>query len=155
MAPAKKKNDTPTEKKPFVIPGFKQSLWLLVAIAFITLVANIYASQFMPDFYYQMVAGNRKGAVEFYRQARSLQSFQFIQPETTQTIAGYTDEIEVENRRRDELIVELEELLSVNPKSRDVLQSLVILYEQRGDEVKAQEYKQKLFEVDPTSLQGL
>jgi Tfp pilus assembly protein PilF len=70
-------------------------------------------------------------------------------PENKLLFSQYEGEIYADERTNRELITTLEEVLVVNPKSRDVLYSLALLYDKNGDELQSAEYLRQARAVDP------
>ena len=54
------------------------------------------------------------------------------------------------DKKRKETMAEFESLLQKNPKSRDLLYNLYLLYNEDGNKIKAEEYLKKAKEIDPT-----
>jgi hypothetical protein len=132
--------------------GYSQSIILLiVTIVFALLVVkNISASQDVPPLYSRVFDDNPKVMVEFLRQIRGTAEYERF---AAMAINTYGDTIEAEvNRERLQRkydISQLEEVLAKNPKARDVLVALAILYRRDDNMEKYEEYKARALVVDP------
>ena len=123
---------------------------LLAFILIIFLLFNILASQAISSLYVGVVNDNRNSIVEFLKRIKPLPIFQ-SQLDHYKNIYGKTIEQEVyaQDIRVNNKIIQLEKLLALNPESRDVLYNLYILYSEKGNRQKAQEYLRKAQEIDP------
>ncbi len=122
---------------------------------FIFLVVNIYFSQAIHPLYPQVVAGNRPAVVEFLRRMRGASEFTTLLL-INKSVYGADIEAQVFSDERHEhaLILEYQKILSRNPKSRDALYNLSVLYNRQKSLQKAQSdtlyYLEKAKEIDPT-----
>ncbi len=118
-------------------------------LLFVFLIGNILFSQRIPELYFQIVNGDSTAYVEFLKQGREANFFQLLSPEIRNIFASHEKEIYADERQRRALIQKLKILQKQNPKSRDILYSLYLLYDKSGDENLAQQYLQQAKEIDP------
>ena len=132
---------------PVLVNFFK---FLCVIFIFSFLVFNLVSSQLISPLYYQIVKEDRGAVVSFLSKTKSLPAFSLFL-EMSKNIYGNSLEQEVfaEDNKRKEMITKFESFLERNPKSRDLLYNLYLLYKEGGDGVKAEEYLKKAKEVDP------
>jgi len=124
---------------------------LLLFAIFIYLLANVLSSQLISPLYFQLVKEDKKAVARFLNKIKDLAMFpSFL--EMNKIIYGNSLEQEVfsEDNKRKEAIAEHESLLQKNPKSRDALCNLYLLYYEDGNETKAEEYLNRAKEVDPS-----
>lgn len=128
----------------------KYLLIVFFFFGFLFLFLNIVYSQLVSPIYSSLVAGEKQAAIQYLRRIKTLPQFQ-------QELAVYKNiyngEIEkdvfLDEQERKKSITRLELLLKQNPKARDVLYSLYLLYKDGGNEKMAVAYLQKAREVDP------
>ncbi len=125
--------------------------FFLIFFSLIYLVLNIFASESISSLYPKLVNEEKVSAIEYLRKISPLPIYK---NELTRykSVFGTSLENEVlqEKRSKDQLIQKLEQLLTLSPKSRDVLYSLFLIYNERGDKTKAQNYFNQAKEIDPT-----
>lgn len=121
---------------------------ILFGVLFLFLATNILFAVSLPDID-SMISDSNKELVDFMKRARKISSFQRVLYEMKTVFAAHEQEVYKDDRERQQKISRLEEILIINPKSRDVLYSLYLLYDKAGDEQKADEYLQRAKEVDP------
>ncbi len=123
---------------------------LLVLFLLIFLSTNIYFSQTLSPIYFGLVNNNRKDVVEFLQKIRALPQFakQINYFENSIGPSLKNDVFSVE-RAREVKIKELEQILTKNPQSRDVLYSLYLLYKEKNDNLTAAKYLRLAKAVDP------
>jgi len=132
----------------------KNNKYLLLIIVSIFLlfflVLNIIFSQTISPLFSQVVNGDKKAVIEYLKKIKS--QFEF-KNELEYYKKTYGVEIEQqvfeEDRKREEKIKEYKLVLQKNSKSRDVLYSLYLLYQSKGDNRQAQGYLKMAKEVDP------
>jgi len=112
---------------------------------------NIFSSQTVNGLFFNLVNQQKKpDAILFLKKIKETkefpQQFQYFK-----NIYGQDIEKEVfaDETKRKEEIKKFEALLQKNPKARDVLVRLAILYFEDGNFKKAKEYYQRAKEVDP------
>jgi tetratricopeptide (TPR) repeat protein len=128
----------------------KQQENIKVILILTFLFLNLISSQFISPLYSQVVNGNKKATISFLEKIKTFSEFQKIL-EMNKNIYGNGIETEV-FRQEDEkklLINNLEQKLLINPKARDVLYSLYLLYQDQGDHLTAQKYFQQAKVIDP------
>jgi tetratricopeptide (TPR) repeat protein len=115
------------------------------------LLVNMFASQFISPLYFQLVKEDKKAVVNFLNKIKNLPVFSSFL-ETNKNIYGGSlqQEVFAESLKRKQKIAGLEILLQRNPKSRDLLYNLHLLYNEEGDKIKAEEYLRKAKEIDPS-----
>lgn len=122
------------------------------------LFLNIFLSQLVSPIYFQMMNDNQRATVSYLQSipiksgsVRSLPQF------STELLRqkniygnGLVNEIYDKEIKRNELIQNYELLLRKNLLSRDILYSLFLLYDQKGDKKMAQKYLEQARAVDPS-----
>lgn len=129
----------------------KKRIILLLSFAFLIVAANVYASQsFSPLFYDLVYYKKRAAVVDFLRKIEHENEFQ-IQYQYLKAVWGERlgEDVFKDTVSREQKTRQLSALLEKNPKSRDVLLSLSLLYYDGGNIQKASEYYQKAKEIDP------
>lgn len=136
-----------TRTRDIVFYGLKGAC---AGVIMIGLIGNIVGSQLIPSSYFAFVQEDKTAAVELLRAMK-------LRPEFP-TLAGIQrsiygpsidQELFAEERGREERINELEELLKSNPKSRDVLYALSVLYKEKKDMSRSDAYLKRAREIDP------
>lgn len=131
-----------------------QLLFGLKSIIFFSLLVflfvNIIVSQLISPLYFQLVNDNRSATAQFLKDAQKLQEYNAILTQQ-ENIYGNSivKDINEQHLKRQQAIVALEEILKTNPKSRDVLYDLSLLYKNEGSDIKSQEYMDKAKAIDP------
>lgn len=151
MSKKKVKTEKDEKKKKHISVSMVEHISLAVSYGFLFLflVINIVFSQELPPEYFRIASGDTRELVEFFKHARKLSAFSRIFPENKNLFSQYEGEIYADERSNRELITTLEEVLVVNPKSRDVLYSLALLYDKNGDELQSAEYLRQARAIDP------
>lgn len=116
---------------------------------FFFLIINILFSQRFPTLYFELLSNQSEAMINFLKQGKDVPKFGVLSPEIEQQFALHEEEIYKDERQRNVLIQKLEALLVQNPQSRDSLYSLYLLYDKKGDIVRAQEYLKKAKQIDP------
>ncbi len=153
------KHKTSSNKKSKINPSINLSVgqqlskifrFFLVVLIFLFLISNLFSSQIISPVYFRLINDEKKAAIEFLEKIKKLPEFK-DELKKYKTIYGKTIEEEVfaKEIREKQMIKNLEQILEKNPKSRDVLYSLYLLYDSRGDKIKAKEYLRQAKEVDP------
>lgn len=128
----------------------KISVYAGIFSFFIVVAGNILQSQMIPPLYFRLVAGDREAITSYLTQIRQLPVFQseLIRYKNSEGswVEGKVFQKEWERNSR---IVRLEEALKMNPASRDILFGLARLYEERGDNERAQRYLEAAKQIDP------
>ena len=132
-------------------PNYLQNVFFVVTAALLTvgLFYNIAAVSQLTPFYAKVTSSDNDSVVYFFKQAKSLSDFYSLLHQIRQTFKLYENQVFAEERRRQDHIKKLEQLLQQNPNSRDILYSLSVLYKREGLRSKAAEYLQKAREIDP------
>lgn len=124
-----------------------KSLFLFISLL---LIINVFYSQLISPLYFNFVNNDEASTVSFLKKIKNLPDYKKIL-EMNNNIFGETVNVEIfrqENLKKD-MINDLEQQLTINPKSRDILYSLYKLYLAEGDKGKAGEYLRKAREIDP------
>jgi len=121
-----------------------------ILISCLFLILNIFASQTISPLFYGVINNDYQSIVLFLKKIGN-QSFFNQELKKYQLIYGKKIDGDVfsEERKRQEEIKKLEVLLQKNPNARDVLYQLYLLYQQAGNNKKAEEYYRKAKEIDP------
>lgn len=122
---------------------------ILFGILFLFLATNILFAVSLPDID-RVTRGGNEDVVHFMKQARTLRAFQNLFPEIRETFMAHEQEVYKDDHDRRIMITKLESALSINPKSRDVLYSLYLLYDKAGNEEKALTYYLQAKAIDPS-----
>jgi len=120
---------------------------LLFAFCFL----NLTYSQIISPIYFQFVNNDKDSTVSFLQKIKDLPEYQKIL-EMNNDIYGPTvkEEISRQKNKKKDMINNLEQQLTINPKARDVLYSLYKLYLGEGDKNLANNFLRRAREVDPT-----
>lgn len=112
--------------------------------------ANMAISQTLPPLYYSLVNNEKEAVVTYLTQIRPLSVFQseFLRYKNTYGL-WVEEQVFKKEWERNAKIIRLEEALKKNPKSRDILYGLSVLYGERGDGGKALQYLEKAKTIDP------
>jgi tetratricopeptide (TPR) repeat protein len=122
---------------------------ILFGILFLFLATNILFAVSLPDID-RVTRGKSEDVVHFMKQARMLRAFQVLFPEIRETFMAHEQEVYKDDHDRRIMITKLESALAINPKSRDVLYSLYLLYDKAGNEEKASIYYLQAKAIDPS-----
>ena len=137
--------------KKFVSATYLTFKIVIVIIVVFFLIFNLIYSQKVPSLYFQLAKDDKKAVVNFLNKIQTLPAFSAFLA-MNKNIYGSSLELDVfaSDNKRQQVINEYELLLEKNPKSRDLLYSLYILYLQDGNNIIAQEYLKKAKEIDPS-----
>jgi hypothetical protein len=124
--------------------------FLFIIFLLLFLILNVYLSQTISPLYEKLTSNDKKATIEYLKKIKTLPQFK-TELKKFAAIFGrqIVKEVFFEDEQRKIKIKKLEEALKKNPKSRDVLMSLAILYQEDGNEKLAREYFNKVKEVDP------
>ncbi len=111
---------------------------------------NVYYSQAISPLYFQLIDDNKEAAINFLKRIKNI-------PEFKTEFIKYTDlygskikeRVFEDEKKRRETIKQLEQVLEKNPKARDILYGLYLLYQAEGDEKKAEDYFNRAKTIDP------
>jgi tetratricopeptide (TPR) repeat protein len=125
-----------------------ESIGFFFLLAF--LFSNILLSQFISPIYFQMVNEDKSAVVSFLKKSQTLPEYEAV---FTEQKAIFGDSLRTDvysdKMKREKLISQLEDVADQNPKNRDVLYDLYLLYKQNGDTEKAQQYLDRAKAIDP------
>jgi tetratricopeptide (TPR) repeat protein len=120
------------------------------SFVFIFLIINIYFSQNISPLYQEIINNEKEAVISYLKKIKKQPFFKSELKKFTQIFnQSIAKEVFFEDEQRKIKIQKLKEALKKNPKSRDILTSLAILYQEDGNERLAQEYFNKVKKVDP------
>lgn len=120
------------------------------SFVFIFLIINIYFSQNISPLYQKILNNEKEAVISYLKKIKKQPFFKSELKKFTQIFdQSIAKEVFFENEQRKIKIQKLKEALKKNPKSRDILTNLAILYQEDGNDKLAQEYFNKAKEVDP------
>ena len=120
-------------------------------IFFLFLIFNSISSQVISPLYFQFVSNNKQATVNFLEKIKTFPEFLKIL-EMNKNIYGKTIEEEVfrQEKGKNLMINNFEQKLKINPKARDILYSLSLLYKEKGGGSTAEKYLKQAKEIDPS-----
>jgi len=122
----------------------------LCVLVFLILILNIISSQSISFIYFKFVNNDKPLTIAFLQKIKTLPEYEKIL-EMNNNIYRSTVKAEIirqENTKKD-LINNLKQQLTINPKARDVLYSLYQLNLAEGNTTKANNYLRQARKVDP------
>jgi tetratricopeptide (TPR) repeat protein len=120
------------------------------SFVFIFLIINIYFSQNISSLYQEIINNEKEAVISYLKKIKKQPFFKSELKKFTQIFnQSIAKEVFFEDEQRKIKIKKLKEALKKNPKSRDILTNLAILYQEDGNDKLAQEYFNKAKEVDP------
>lgn len=124
-------------------------LFVILIVTFLFL--NLISSQLISPIYFGFANNDKNAAVNFLEKIKTFPEFQKVL-EMNKNIYGKTveEEIFAQENKKNLMINNLEQELKINPKARDVLYSLYLLYKEKGDNLTAEEYLKQVKEIDPS-----
>jgi tetratricopeptide (TPR) repeat protein len=121
------------------------------SFVFIFLIINIYFSQNISPLYQEIVNNEKDAVISYLKKIKKQPFFKSELKKFTQIFnQSIAKEVFFEDEQRKIKIQKLKEALKKNPKSRDILTNLAILYHEDGNDKLAQEYFNKAKEIDPS-----
>ncbi|MEK7597070.1 MAG: hypothetical protein AAB441_00305 [Patescibacteria group bacterium] len=119
-------------------------------LLFAFLFLNLIYSQYISTIYFQFINNDKNSTISFLQKIKNLPEYQNIL-EINNNIYGQTvkEVIFKRENRKKEMINNLEQQLTINPKARDVLYGIYLLYKEGGDNLTAEKYLKWAKEVDP------
>jgi len=133
----------------------KQKLKIIQVVFVITIFAflflNLVFSQLISPIYFRFINNDKNATINFLQKIKTFPEFQKIL-EMNKNIYGKTVEEETFRQENEKklMINNLEQKLMINPKARDVLYSLYLLYKEKGDNLTAEKYLKQAKEIDPS-----
>lgn len=123
---------------------------ILFFVIFSYLLINLFSSQFISPLYFQIIKDDKNAVIIFLHKIKNNPVFNSYLT-MNKNIFGNRFEQEVfeEEQKRKESIAIFESALQKNPKSRDTLYNLYLLYKADNNGSKAEEYFNKAKEIDP------
>ena len=146
-----KKKSQKKEAKPNPALKFIENAFILI-VYFATVVflaANIFAVLQTPQIYYDLISQKNGTIVKFFQIVKPLKSYLQLEPEIKKLYHDYDSLVFQDKYNRQKQIEVLTRILDENPKSRDVLYSLSLLYKAEGDDLRAESYLQQAKMIDP------
>lgn len=149
---SQKKAQKKTEKK---VVHHKISIGKIVATGFyvslgiLFLSVNLYASQMIHPLYGRLVNNETAAWVTFFKITRNNEKAEAYLYDVQGKYRDLQEEINQDNSTRLQMIANLEEILKLNPQSRDVLYAIATLYKESGDNEKAADYLKRAQQIDP------
>ncbi|MFA6081279.1 MAG: hypothetical protein WC741_02635 [Patescibacteria group bacterium] len=133
-----------------IILKLKIFQFCFVILIFSFLFLNFFLSQSISPVYFQFINNDKAITINFLQKINNLPEYKRIL-EMNNIIYGSTikEQIFVKSNIKKVLINNLEQKLTINPKSRDVLYGLYQLYLEEGDKNRANNYLRQAKEVDP------
>lgn len=120
------------------------------SFVFIFLIINIYFSQNISPLYQEIINNEKEAVISYLKKIKKQPFFKSELKKFTQIFdQSIAKEVFFEDEQRKIKIQKLKEALKKNPKSRDILTNLAILYQEDGNDKLAQEYFNKAKEIDP------
>ena len=118
---------------------------------FTFLFLNLTYSQLVSPTYFQLVKNDKTATINFLEKIKFFPEYQKIL-KMNNNIFGSTvkEEILKQENEKKEMINNLEQQLTINPKARDILYSLYLLYKEKGNNLTAEKYLIQAKEVDPS-----
>ena len=117
---------------------------------FIFLIINIYFSQNISSLYQEIINNEKEAVISYLKKIKKQPFFKSELKKFTQIFnQSIAKEVFFEDEQRKIKIQKLKEALKKNPKSRDILTNLAILYHEDGNYKLAQEYFNKAKGIDP------
>jgi tetratricopeptide (TPR) repeat protein len=125
--------------------------FLLGLLILLMLIMNLINSQLISPIYFRFINNDKNVTISFLEKIKTFPEFQKIL-EMNKNIYGKTVEEETFRQENNKklMINNLEQILIKNPKARDVLYSLYLLYKEKGDNLTAEKYLKQAKEVDPS-----
>lgn len=132
----------------------KTGLWVGGLSLLLYLSVNIAVSQMISPLYFQMTKDERSAVVPFLVSVKPQSVFgQRLATYKRLYGEGIEQEVFEEETRRNALITSQLEILKRNPRSKEALYNLYLLYKDRGDSAAADAYLKRAQEIDPTVAQ--
>jgi tetratricopeptide (TPR) repeat protein len=139
------KNQIP---KKIIFNNFYNFIIIISLLLF--LISNVYLSQTISPLYEKLTNNDKKAIIDYLKKIKTLPHFKTELKKFTNIFGqSIVKEVFFDDEQRKIKIKKLEEALKKNPKGRDVLINLAILYKEDGNERLAQEYFNKAKEIDP------
>jgi tetratricopeptide (TPR) repeat protein len=127
--------------------------WFKISLSFVAtffLIFNLYFSQKVSPLYEKLINNEKQAVISYLKKIKKQPFFKSELKKFTQIFnQPIVKEVFFEDEQRKIKIQKLKEALKKNPKSRDILTNLAILYYEDGNDKLAQEYFNKAKEVDP------
>ncbi len=124
---------------------------ILIPIGILFVCLNIIFSQNISPLYGNLLKEDQPSIITFLKSVKSSPKYAEIVDLYLNEYGDYTRKmVYEEDELRAQRIVELDELLTINPNARDVLYAASILYADDGNRIKASEYLKRARHLDPS-----
>jgi len=110
---------------------------------------NIFYSLYIPNIFFATTTKSKSAILSFISQTKDLAQFQKIYPEIKSTFKSNSNVINSQSKSRREQIAKLENLLSINPDSPELLYGLHLLYDADGNATLSDDYLARARAIDP------
>jgi hypothetical protein len=145
---------TPIKSGSKIKDAFQKSKilnFLFVILLFAFLFLNLVFSQLISPYFFGFANNDRATTVSFLQKIKSLPEYQNVL-EMNDNIYGQTIKTEIYSKesKKKALINNLEQQLTINPRSRDILYGLYQLSSAEGDKNRASYYLKLAKDVDPS-----
>jgi len=121
---------------------------LIVLTLFVVL--NVFSSQTISPLYFQMINHNPTATIHFLKDIKNLPEFKTeLAKLSKQYNQPFKKDVFAQENERKQKIIYLKKLLKQNPKARDVLYNLSLLYQQEGNKNQTNQYFKQAKHIDP------
>lgn len=121
----------------------------LVSVLLVFLIVNIAFSQLISPLYYRVIKEDKTSVISLLEKMKDFSSFPYFFGLNKQIYGNQIEQaVFAKEIKRKETIQNLELLLQRNPKSRDIVYQLSLLYNNDGNTTKANEYLKRAKEID-------
>lgn len=122
-----------------------------VIFIFVFCLLNLIFSQMISPLYFQFVNNDKNTVISFLQKIKNLPEYQNVLEMNNNIYeSSIKNEVFRQENKKKEMINNLEQQLTINPKARDVLYSLYQLYLAEGDKNRADDYLRQAREIDPS-----
>lgn len=122
---------------------------VIVFLLVFFLGANIFFSQNISPLLSKVLSGDKTAIIEFLSKIKKLPEFKNELDKYSKDFSSLKEQVFASDSKRDRLINQFEQVLQSNPKASDALYSLSLLYGEKGDTKKSQEFLKKAKKIDP------
>jgi tetratricopeptide (TPR) repeat protein len=117
---------------------------------FMFLMANILLSQYVSPLYFRFIMDDIPATAQYIKKMQNTPQFQALFSEQKKIFGNDLEEqVYMRNITQAQLKNKLEQVLKLNPKSRDALYELYVINEREGNHTVAQAYLDRAIAVDP------
>lgn len=124
--------------------------FIFFLLTFFYIFLNVLFSQLISPLYFLLVKEDKNAVINFLQKIKNRTYFtSFLAKSKNIYGAQIEQEVFAKDNKRKETIAKFESFLQKNPKSRDILYNLYLLYNEDGNKIKAKEYLRRAKEIDP------